>query len=225
MPEPRLRAPRGRRARRAGEELEERALADGGETDDAGLHRVEYQAAMIALAPFLGTLLLLQSSASPPSARPLLTAATPRDGPAPAPADPRPSPRPGARSSCSWSTTRPRCRPSIPTRSGWPPSRRCSRSCRASPTGSMLFGGRREIYVDDVSRYNNTASGPTSTSPSRRPASSSRSYPTGTEFRIVLLTDAIIDPGPEDWDDMDVPPGGGPQGATRSRACSPCSRS
>ena len=33
-----------------------------------------------------------------------------------------------------------------------------------------------------------------------------KEYPPGTEFRMILLTDAILDPQPADWTDMDVPP-------------------
>ncbi len=32
-------------------------------------------------------------------------------------------------------------------------------------------------------------------------------YPPKTEFRMVLLTDAVLDPVPADWEDMEVPPG------------------
>ena len=34
-----------------------------------------------------------------------------------------------------------------------------------------------------------------------------KEYPPGTEFRMILLTDAIPDPDPADWEDQDVPPG------------------
>src|SRR5919197_1156542 len=55
---------------------------------------------------------------------------------------------------------------------------------RGQPYRLILFGGRDEVYVDDVQRY-----------------------PPRTEFRLILLTDAILDPNPEDWADMGVPPG------------------
>jgi hypothetical protein len=32
-------------------------------------------------------------------------------------------------------------------------------------------------------------------------------YPKGTAFKVVLLTDAIVDPAPGDWADMQLPPG------------------
>jgi len=68
----------------------------------------------------------------------------------------------------------------------------------------VLFGGRNEISVDDVTRYRNDGKWTDfyyAFSKAREVASS---YPRGTDLRMVLLTDAIPDPDPKDW--PDVPP-------------------
>ena len=79
---------------------------------------------------------------------------------------------------------------------------------QGQPYRLILFGGRQEVFVDDVTQL-----------PQQRPVdrlllrlregarADGRTYPKGTEFRMILLTDAILDPDPEDWKDMDVPPG------------------
>jgi hypothetical protein len=75
------------------------------------------------------------------------------------------------------------------------------------PYRLILFGGRQEIFVDDVSRYRNNGQWTDFYFPFAKVRELIEEYPRGTEFRIVLLTDAILDPGPEDWEDMVVPPG------------------
>jgi hypothetical protein len=71
----------------------------------------------------------------------------------------------------------------------------------------VLFGGRREIYIDDVSRYRNNGQWTDFYFAFEKARELTKGYPAGTEFRIILLTDAIADPAPEDWADMNVPPG------------------
>jgi hypothetical protein len=71
----------------------------------------------------------------------------------------------------------------------------------------VLFGGRREIFIDDVSRYRNNGQWTDFYFAFEKARELTKGYPAGTEFRIILLTDAIVDPGPEDWADMNVPPG------------------
>ena len=71
----------------------------------------------------------------------------------------------------------------------------------------VLFGGRREIYIDDVSRYRNNGRWTDFYFAFEKARELTKGYPAGTEFRIILLTDAIVDPAPEDWVDMNVPPG------------------
>lgn len=71
----------------------------------------------------------------------------------------------------------------------------------------ILFGGRREIFVDDPSRYRNNGQWTDLYFAFDKAREVMKSYPDGTEFRIILLTDAIHDPDPKDWADMDVPKG------------------
>jgi hypothetical protein len=71
----------------------------------------------------------------------------------------------------------------------------------------VLFGGRREIYIDDVSRYRNNGQWTDFYFAFEKARELTKGYPAGTAFRIILLTDAIVDPAAEDWADMNVPPG------------------
>jgi hypothetical protein len=75
------------------------------------------------------------------------------------------------------------------------------------PYRLVLFGGRHEIYVDDVSRYRNNGQWTDFYFAFEKAREVIGEYPKGTEFRIVLLTDALLDPGPGDWDDMGAPKG------------------
>jgi hypothetical protein len=78
------------------------------------------------------------------------------------------------------------------------------------PYRLILFGGRHEVYVDDVTLYRNNGQWTDfyfAFEQARLLMASD--YPPNTEFRIVLITDAIIDPSPADWADMVVPEGTG----------------
>lgn len=75
------------------------------------------------------------------------------------------------------------------------------------PYRLVLFGGRREIFVDDASRYRNNGQWTDFYFAFDRARELVREYPPGTEFRIILLTDAIVDPDPSDWQDQKLPPG------------------
>ena len=75
------------------------------------------------------------------------------------------------------------------------------------PYRVVLFGGRKEVYVDDVTRYRNDGDWTDFYFAFRKAEELTKEYPPGTEFRMVLLTDAIVDPGPGDWADMNVPAG------------------
>jgi hypothetical protein len=78
---------------------------------------------------------------------------------------------------------------------------------QGQPYRLILFGGKREIYVDDVARYNNRGQWTDFYSAFERSREIIQSYPQGTEFRMILLTDAIVDPDPSDWADSGVPAG------------------
>jgi hypothetical protein len=71
----------------------------------------------------------------------------------------------------------------------------------------ILFGGRREIFVDDVRRYRNDGQWTDFYFAFEKAHELSKSYPEGTAFRLIFVTDGIMDPRPADWRDMDVPPG------------------
>src|SRR6185503_11861634 len=78
---------------------------------------------------------------------------------------------------------------------------------KGQPYRLILFGGREEVYVDDVSRYHNDGQWTDFYFAFKKAHELMQAYPPGTEFRIVLLTDAIVDPGPTDWLDQGVAPG------------------
>jgi hypothetical protein len=78
---------------------------------------------------------------------------------------------------------------------------------QGQPYRSVLFGGRKEIFVDDVSRYRNNGQWTDFYFAFDRVRELTKDYPAGTEFRIILVTDAIPDPDPADWQDQGVPPG------------------
>ena len=71
----------------------------------------------------------------------------------------------------------------------------------------ILFGARSEISVDDPSQYNNRGQWTDHFSAFVKLKEIADSYPPGTEFRVVLLTDGILDPDPKEWKDEYVPPG------------------
>src|SRR5262249_40010947 len=79
---------------------------------------------------------------------------------------------------------------------------------RGRPYRLVLFGGRHEVFVDDATKYRNNGQWTDfyfAFDKARDVMASD--YPPGTEFRMVLITDDILDPGPTDWDDMKVPAG------------------
>jgi hypothetical protein len=78
---------------------------------------------------------------------------------------------------------------------------------QGQPYRLILFGGRHEVYVDDVSRYNNRGAWTDFYFAVEKAKELMAGYPPQTEFRLVMLTDGVLDPGPHDWDDMDVAAG------------------
>jgi hypothetical protein len=73
------------------------------------------------------------------------------------------------------------------------------------PYRLVLFGGKREIFVDDVSQYRNNGQWTDIYHAFDKARELMAGYPKGTEFRFVLLTDAIVDPDPKDWQELGVP--------------------
>ena len=66
----------------------------------------------------------------------------------------------------------------------------------------ILFGGQSELSVDETDRYRNDGQWTDFYHAFRKAEGIVASYPPGTDIRIVLLTDAIVDPDPEDWPDL-----------------------
>jgi hypothetical protein len=69
----------------------------------------------------------------------------------------------------------------------------------------ILFGAKREISIDDVTRYRNDGQWTDFYYAFDRVRELAKEYPPGTEFRTILVTDAILDPDPQEW--TDVPKG------------------
>ncbi len=79
---------------------------------------------------------------------------------------------------------------------------------QGQPYRLILFGAKREISVDDVTQYDNRGQWTDHLLRLRQgEGGRGRTYPPGTDFRVVLLTDGILDPDPKEWKDEDVPPG------------------
>ena len=73
------------------------------------------------------------------------------------------------------------------------------------PYRLILFGGREEVSVDDAARYRNDGHWTDFYYAFQQAREVMRGYPAGTEFKLILLTDAILDPAPADWRDEDLP--------------------
>lgn len=69
----------------------------------------------------------------------------------------------------------------------------------------ILFGGKDEVSVDDPERYRSEGKWTDFYHAFVRARAVASTYPRGTDLRMVLLSDAIVDPDPADW--RDVPPG------------------
>jgi hypothetical protein len=66
----------------------------------------------------------------------------------------------------------------------------------------VLFGGRKEVFVDDPTKYRNDGQWTDFYQAFAKAKELAAGYPPGTEMRMVLLTDAIPDPDPADWPDV-----------------------
>jgi hypothetical protein len=71
---------------------------------------------------------------------------------------------------------------------------------QGQPYRLVLFGGRDEVYVDDVQRYRNNGQWTDFYFAFDKARELIASYPKSTDFKMVLLTDAIVDPAPQDWE-------------------------
>jgi len=66
----------------------------------------------------------------------------------------------------------------------------------------ILFGGREEISVDDPERYRSEGKWTDFYGAFVKAREVAGTYPRGTDLRMVLLSDAIVDPDPDDWPDI-----------------------
>ena len=79
---------------------------------------------------------------------------------------------------------------------------------KGRPYRLILFGGRHELFVDEAIKYRNNGQWTDfyfAFDKARELVQAD--YPPGADLRLVLITDAILDPSPADWADMNVPEG------------------
>jgi hypothetical protein len=77
---------------------------------------------------------------------------------------------------------------------------------KGQPYRLVLFAGRRETSVDDVTKYSNHGQWTDFYAAFEQARELMKGYPAKTEFRLVLLTDALPDPDPQDWKDVPEAP-------------------
>lgn len=75
------------------------------------------------------------------------------------------------------------------------------------PHRLILFAGRQEIHVDEPGRYLSDGKWTDFYFAFDKANEIIETYPKGTHFKMILITDGITDPIPEDWRDQDLPPG------------------
>lgn len=68
------------------------------------------------------------------------------------------------------------------------------------PYRLVLFAARGETVVDDPARYTNRGQWTDFLAAFERARDVMRGYPPGTAFRLVLLTDGVLDPDPKEWE-------------------------
>ena len=78
---------------------------------------------------------------------------------------------------------------------------------KGQPYRLILFGGRNEIYVDKPQHYRNAGQWTDFFFAFQAVREVAAEYPDGTDFKVVLITDGIIDPSPRDWRDQFLPDG------------------
>jgi hypothetical protein len=77
---------------------------------------------------------------------------------------------------------------------------------KGQPYRLVLFGGRKEIHIDEPQYYRNSGKWTDFYFALQATQEVMKEYPAGTEFKMVLITDGKIDPSPADWSDQQVPP-------------------
>jgi len=78
---------------------------------------------------------------------------------------------------------------------------------KGQPYRLILFGGRNEIYVDAPQHYRNSGKWTDFFFAFQTVREVAAEYPEGTDLKVVLITDGMIDPSPREWRDQAVPEG------------------
>jgi hypothetical protein len=76
---------------------------------------------------------------------------------------------------------------------------------KGQPYRLVLFGGRKEISIDQPQHYRNGGQWTDFYFAFLAAQDVMKEYPPGTSFKMVLITDGKIDPSPADWEDQMVP--------------------
>jgi hypothetical protein len=77
---------------------------------------------------------------------------------------------------------------------------------RGQPYRLVLFGGSHEIHVDAPQFYRNAGDWTDFYFAFRKAREIAAEYPDGTSFKMILITDGILDPSPKDWRDQRIVP-------------------
>lgn len=88
---------------------------------------------------------------------------------------------------------------------------------KGQPYRLILFGGRNEVYVDAPQRYRNGGKWTDYYFAFEAVRDVAGQYPEGTDFKVVLITDGILDPSPREWRDLSLPAGADLKGEVGSR--------
>lgn len=78
---------------------------------------------------------------------------------------------------------------------------------KGQPYRLILFGGRNEIYVDEPQHYRNSGKWTDFFFAFQAVREVAAEYPDGTDLKVVLITDGMIDPSPREWRDQSIPEG------------------
>ena len=78
---------------------------------------------------------------------------------------------------------------------------------KGQPYRLILFGGRDEIYVDAPQHYRNAGQWTDFFFAFQAVREVAAEYPDGTDLKVVLITDGMIDPSPREWRDQSIPEG------------------
>jgi hypothetical protein len=136
----------------------------------------------------------------------LLAPPTPRPSPSPSPA-PSPSASPGAPVILFLIDNSASLPPLDPDEKRVAALEKMFTFLKGAPYRLVLFAGRREIAVDDVTKYNNRGQWTDFYYAFDKAREIVQTYPPKTQFRIILLTDGLLDPLASDWADVPIPAG------------------